>query len=164
MMSGESLDRYSRQIRFPQLGEDGQRALLGSRVALCGCGALGCEALSRGAGFVTFVDQSGDSLDLVRANVANLKEEKNSQILRSDSTQLPPAPRRHRVVFMDPPYKSGLAPKSLASLAAQGWLEDGALIIVEVSAREDLAPPAGYSITDSRDYGNSRVYFLRYTA
>ncbi len=130
----------------------------------CGCGALGCEALSRGARFVTFVDQSNDAAKLVKANLEHLGEDKNARIIRSDSANLPYAPRKHRLVFMDPPYKSGLAPKALASLDKQGWLEGGALVVVEVSSKEDLEPPPGFEVTDKRDYGNSRMYFVRYRA
>jgi len=128
----------------------------------CGTGALGLEALSRGASHVTFVDQSSESIALARANVANLKEENNTHLIRSDSTSLPVARKECSLAFLDPPYNSGLAVKSLASLDAKGWLENGAVAVVELSKKETLVPPKNYSIFDERLYGNTRIVFLLY--
>src|ERR1700761_8695498 len=112
----------------------------------CGTGALGLEALSRGAKHVTFVDEAADSIALANANVAHMKETENAQCIRSDSTSLPKARRTCSLAFLDPPYNSGLATKSLKSLDTQGWLEDGAVAVVEVSNRETLAPPDHYTV------------------
>ncbi len=71
----------------------------------------------------------------------------------------PPLPAA--LVFLDPPYKSGLAPPALAALAAVGWLAPAAIAVIEVAAREELAPPAGFTMIDERVYGAARLVFLR---
>jgi 16S rRNA (guanine966-N2)-methyltransferase len=146
-------------------GVAGESPLMGRNVLdlFCGTGALGLEALSRGAKHVTFVDQSNESITLARTNVKNFGEEEATQFVRSDSTSLPPARSRNHLVFIDPPYNSGLAPKSLKSLRDQGWLEDGAVVVVELSAREDLLAPEGYDMFDERKYGSTKIVFLRFT-
>lgn len=128
----------------------------------CGTGALGLEALSRGAKHVTFVDEASDSIVLANANVAHMNETANVQLIRSDSTALPKARRTCSLAFLDPPYNSGLAIKSLRSLDTQGWLEDGAIAVVEVSNRETLTPPDHYIVFDERRYGNTKIILLRY--
>jgi len=128
----------------------------------CGTGALGLEALSRGAAHVTFVDESSESITLARANATSMKEEGNAHFLRSDSTSLPAARKTCSLAFLDPPYNSGLAVKSLISLDKQGWLENGAIAVVELSHKEVLAPPAHYTIFDERKYGNTKIVFLKY--
>ncbi len=128
----------------------------------CGTGALGLEALSRGAKHVTFVDESAESIALANVNVTKMKEQENALVLRSDSTSLPRARRTCSLAFLDPPYNSGLAVKSLASLNRQGWLEPGAIAVVEISARETLIPPEKYSVFDERKYGNTKIVLLRY--
>jgi len=146
-------------------GPDGQSPLIDQRVLdlFCGTGALGLEALSRGAAHVTFIDQSNDSIQLARQNAMRMhEEEQTTTFLRNDSTALPPARKKVSLVFMDPPYESGLAVKSLTSLDQQGWLESSAIIVVEVSAKEKLVPPANYDLFDEREYGNTKILFLRY--
>lgn len=145
-------------------GPGGQSPLIGQRVLdiFCGTGALGLEALSRGAAHATFVDQSNDSITLARKNALHFGEEGNTQFLRSDSTSLPPARSKVALAFMDPPYNSGLAVKSLASLHAQQWLVPGAVVVVETSAKEKLAVPEHYETFDEREYGNTKIIFLRY--
>lgn len=147
-----------------QFGPGGQSPLLGQRVLdlFCGTGALGLEALSRGASHVTFVDQSQESINLARQNALRMGEETTVQFLRNDSTSLPPGRTQVSLVFMDPPYNSGLATKSLGSLDKQGWLVDGAVMVVEISAKETLPAPEGYSVFDEREYGNTKIVFLRY--
>lgn len=147
-------------------GPQDQSPLIGQDVLdlFCGTGALGLEALSRGAKHVTFVDQSGDSITLARQNVLRMGEEENAHFLRNDSTSLPPARRKVALVFMDPPYNSGLAVKSLASLHAQSWLADDAVIVVELSSREKIAITAPYALFDEREYGNTKIVFLKYRA
>lgn len=128
----------------------------------CGTGALGLEALSRGATKVTFVDQSQQSIALARANAAHMGEEGNVHLIRSDSTVLPPARMRHHLVFLDPPYHSGLAGKALLSLDAQGWLEAGAIVVVELAQKEAFEAPEPFTLFDTRHYGNTQIAFLRY--
>lgn len=128
----------------------------------CGTGALGLEALSRGAKHVTFIDESSESIALARGNVQKMHETDNATLIRSDSTALPKARHRCSLAFLDPPYNSGLAVRSLLSLHVQGWLVPGAIAVVELSGKEVLAAPEPYIIMDERQYGNSRVMFLLY--
>ena len=127
-----------------------------------GTGALGLEALSRGAAHVTFIDGSADSISLARENARSMGEEANTAFIRSDSTVLPSARRQCSLAFLDPPYDSGLAAKSLTSLDRQGWLLPSAVAVVEISARENLVPPENFILTDERKYGNSKIVFLQY--
>jgi len=128
----------------------------------CGTGALGLEAISRGADSVIFVDQSKDSLEIARKNAMNLKEEDNCYFVRSDSTSLPKARQVCSLVFLDPPYNSGLATTALKSLDVQGWLAQDAVAVVELAHKEVFAAPPNYTAFDERKYGNSKVVFLRY--
>lgn len=145
-------------------GPDGESPLMGQTVLdlFCGTGALGLEALSRGAAYATFIDQSSESINLARQNALHMGEDTTTHFFRSDSTSLPPARKQVALVFMDPPYNSGLAAKSLSSLHAQGWLVKGAVIVVETSAKETLIAPEQYDVFDEREYGNSKISFLRY--
>lgn len=149
-----------------QFGANGHSPLIDKSVVdlYCGTGALGLEALSRGAAHVTFVDGASDSLSLARTNVQRISEEANTRFVRSDSSSLPKAPRTHSLAFLDPPYNSGLAGKSLKSLDAQGWLENGAIIVVELSHKEILEAPEHFTLFDERQYGNTKIVFLEYTA
>ena len=145
-------------------GPDGSPPLIDQPVLdlYCGTGALGLEALSRGAAHVTFIDQSAESLGLARKNAQSMHEEANTHFFRSDSTSLPPARKQMGLVFMDPPYNSGLAAKSLVSLDKQGWLLPGAVIVTEMSTKEVLAAPENYETFDEREYGSTKIMFLRY--
>ncbi len=138
--------------------------LIGRRVVdvFCGTGALGFEALSRGAEHVTFVDQSAESMSLVRTNARHMGELDASDFIRSDSASLPMARKACRLAFLDPPYGTGLAVKSLKSLDRQGWLENGAVAVVEMGAKDAFEPPEGYEQFDERKYGHTRIVFLKY--
>ncbi|WP_029010995.1 16S rRNA (guanine(966)-N(2))-methyltransferase RsmD [Azospirillum halopraeferens] len=145
-------------------GPDGGSPVEGAAVvdAFCGTGALGLEALSRGAGSVTFLDTARGSLDAVRANVAALGEEARCTVLRADATRPPRAAAAVTLVFLDPPYRKDLAPAALAALAAAGWLARGAVTVVEEAAGAPLPLPAGFTALDERRYGDTRVLFARY--
>ena len=147
-----------------KFGPDGNSPIIDKSVIdlFCGSGALGLESLSRGAKHVTFVDGSAESIAIARSNVAHLKEEENASLIRSDSTSLPKARKTCSLAFLDPPYNSGLAVKSLTSLDVQGWLENGAVAVVELSAKETLTAPKNYTIFDERKYGNTKIVLLTY--
>lgn len=129
-----------------------------------GTGAYGIEALSRGAGHATFLDNSDVALRCVRRNAGNAGAAAAVTALRLDATQLPPPPLAAQapcpIAFLDPPYGSGLAPAALTGLVARGWIGAGSLCVVEVGARETLAAPEGYTELDARRYGAARVVFL----
>ncbi len=150
-------------------GTDGQgaepraKALAGARAldAFAGTGALGLEALSRGAAFVTFMENQAAALAACRNNIDLLEETARAQALRCDVLRPPPAPAPCDLVLMDPPYNQGLAAPALAALEASGWLAPGALAVVELMAKEPFAPPEGFEALDERKYGKARLVFLR---
>jgi 16S rRNA (guanine966-N2)-methyltransferase len=146
-------------------GPNGESPLVDGRVVdlFCGTGALGLEALSRGAAHVTFIDQSAESMSLARANAASMGEKETVQFLRSDSTSLPPTTKPCNLAFLDPPYGSGLALKSLASLDRQGWLLPDAVVVVEMDAKEAFTAPEPYTLFDERKYSNTKIAFVRYS-
>src|SRR5262249_31075841 len=110
-----------------------------------------------------FIEEGREALSALRRNVAMLSEEQRVHIVSGDATRPPRAPFACALAFLDPPYKSGLAARALAALAAAGWLDQDALAIVEIAAREDFAPPAGFIAIDERVYGAAQLVFLRRT-
>ena len=150
----------ARQALFNILAHTDLVALDGAVVVDCfaGSGALGLEALSRGAAHVTFVESHPDSLAAIRANLAALKEQ--ADIVRADAAKVPPAKRPCTLALLDAPYHSGLSVPCLTALAAQDWLAEDALAVVEVAAKEAFIPPPGFEIVDQRLYGAARLIFL----
>jgi 16S rRNA (guanine966-N2)-methyltransferase len=125
-----------------------------------GTGALGLEALSRGATHVTFVDSGRVALRLIEANIAKARAAAETRIVRRDATRLPPcdaAPAT--LVFLDPPYGAGMAPRALASARAGGWIAAQALVVVEEAA--ELSAPEGFLPVEARKYGDTWLTFLR---
>ena len=138
--------------------------LRGARVLdlFAGTGALGCEALSRGADHVTFVENGRAGQALIRQNIARLRCANACTLLAADATQLPAAPQPATLAFLDPPYGQGLGERALASAAAQGWLAPGALVVWEDNAAQP-APP-GFAPRDSRRYGKTWITLLEHGA
>jgi 16S rRNA (guanine966-N2)-methyltransferase len=136
----------------------------GARVLdlFAGTGALGIEALSRGAGFALFVDDGAEARALLRENVAALGLGGTSKIFRRDATKLggahPVAP--FSLAFLDPPYGQGLAAAALASARAGGWLMPEALIVVEEATKAAFASPEGFRQIDRRRYDDTELIFL----
>jgi 16S rRNA (guanine966-N2)-methyltransferase len=130
-----------------------------------GTGALGIEALSRGAGFTLFVDDDAEARALLRENVAALGLGGTSKIFRRDATKLgeahPVAP--FSLAFLDPPYGQGLAAVALTSARTGGWLMPEALVVVEEAIRAQFAPPEGFQEIDRRRYDDTEFVFLRLT-
>jgi 16S rRNA (guanine966-N2)-methyltransferase len=129
--------------------------------AFAGTGALGLEALSRGAAEAVFIENDREALVALRRNIADLGETRRIRIIIGDATRPPPALVACAVAFLDPPYVSGLAASALAALAAAHWLTQDALVVVEVGGREPFAPPNGFALIDERVYGAARLVFLR---
>lgn len=141
--------------------------LRGARVMdlFAGSGALGFEAISRGAAFCLFVETDEAARGAIRENIDALGLFGATRIHRRDATDLGLRPASagepFDLAFMDPPYRQGLAERALAGLAEGGWLKPGALVLVERGSDEaDLSAP-GYEVLDTRDYGAARVSFLR---
>ena len=131
--------------------------------AFAGTGALGLEALSRGAARAVFIENDRAALAVLRRNVAALDEAPRVEILAADATHPPKARESVAIAFLDPPYRSALAAPALEALAGAGWLELGALATVELAAKEDFPPPPGFELLDERRYGAARVLILRRT-
>ncbi len=142
---------------------EGGDPLAGARVldAFAGTGALGLEALSRGAGFVTFMENQAAALNSCQNNIEALDEAERSELRRCDVLRPPPGKAPCELVLMDPPYNQDLAPPALAALQAAGWLAPGALATIELMAKEPFTPPAGFETLDERKYGKARLVFLR---
>ncbi|HYM02729.1 MAG TPA: 16S rRNA (guanine(966)-N(2))-methyltransferase RsmD [Stellaceae bacterium] len=136
----------------------------GARVldAFAGTGAFGLEALSRGAAHASFIEKDRAALTALRANLAALGETGHAAVLAGDALRPPPAPEPCALAFLDPPYGENLAAPALIALAAARWLASGALVVVEVAAKEKLVPPPGFTVLDERRYGAARLVFLRY--
>lgn len=127
----------------------------------CGTGAVGLEAHSRGAAEVLLIDHDRAALKLADANIARLGSPPGVRLLARDATLLGPAPHPFDLVFLDPPYRSGLAAAALAGLGRGGWLGADARIIVELAAKAELDLPERYTLERARRYGNARFLFLR---
>jgi 16S rRNA (guanine966-N2)-methyltransferase len=129
-----------------------------------GTGALGLEALSRGARFALFVDDAAEARALLRENVAALGVGGTARIFRRDATRLGllVALAPFALAFLDPPYGRGLAERALASARAGGWLVPGALTIVEESTQASFTAPEGFAQVERRPYDDTELIFLRY--
>lgn len=128
-----------------------------------GTGALGFEAMSRGAKTCLFVEEAAEARGLIRRNQETLGLMGATRIFRRDATAMgsigPAEP--YTLAFLDPPYGKGLAEKALASLLTGGWLADGALVVIEEAAKADVALLAGFEGLDRREYGETQVIFAR---
>ena len=130
-----------------------------------GSGALGFEALSRGAAFCLFVETDEAARGAIRETVDAFGLFGRTRVHRRDATDLGIRPGADGpafdIAFLDPPYAKGLGEASLARLAAGGWLAPGALVVFERGATEPAFEVPGFEFQDSRDYGAARVFFLR---
>lgn len=141
--------------------------LEGARVidAFAGSGALGFEAMSRGATFCLFVETDAAARGCIRDNVEAFQLFGNTRIHRRSATDLGLKPAGlgapFDLVFMDPPYAQGLVPPALEQLVSGQWLSPDALVVAETGSGEPALDAPGWAILDERTYGAARVYFLR---
>jgi 16S rRNA (guanine966-N2)-methyltransferase len=128
-----------------------------------GTGALGIEAISRGAGFALFVDNGAEARALMRDNVESLGLGGVTKVYRRDATNLGPAHpvEPFSLVFLDPPYGKGLAEKALVSLRDGGWLTPAALLVVEEAKAAGFKAPEGFDELERRAYDDTEFVFLR---
>jgi 16S rRNA (guanine966-N2)-methyltransferase len=138
----------------------------GARVLdlFAGTGALGFEAISRGAAFAQFVDDGAEARALLRQNVEALGLAAITKIFRRDATKLGPAHpvEPFSLAFLDPPYGKGLAEKALESARDGGWLTDDALIVVEESVDAGFKAPEGFEEIERRTYDDTEFFILRH--
>jgi 16S rRNA (guanine966-N2)-methyltransferase len=128
-----------------------------------GTGALGIEALSRGATFALLIDEGAEARALIRQNVDTLGLGAVTRVFRRDATKLGAA---HPVepfglVFLDPPYRKGLAEPALIALRDGGWLMPDALVVVEEATDAGLTAPEGFEEIERRTYDDTAIMFVR---
>jgi len=123
-----------------------------------GTGAMGLEALSRGAARASFIENARPALAALRANIAACKAEEMTQVFAAD-VRKPPRGEAAGLVFLDPPYGKDLVPAALSALAASGWIAPAALIVAEVSA--DEPPPVDTELLAERSFGAARFCIWR---
>ncbi len=132
-----------------------------------GSGALGFEALSRGADFCLFVETDEAARGAIRQNVEAMHLFGQTRVHRRDATDLGVRPGADGpafdLAFLDPPYAKGLGEQALAKLSAGGWLAPGAIVVFERGTGEDNFAVDGYEALDVRDYGAAQVNFMRYS-
>jgi 16S rRNA (guanine966-N2)-methyltransferase len=159
-----SADRL-RQTLFDILAHGFADVLAGARVLdlFAGTGALGLEALSRGAAYALFIEDAVEARGLIRQNVEALGLTGRTRIFRRDATRLGSvgtiAP--FSLVFADPPYRQALGEAALASARAGGWLVPGALAVLEEDAKAEIEPIGGYQQIDRRVIGDSQILLLK---
>ncbi len=131
-----------------------------------GTGALGIEALSRGAASCVFVEQSPQSRAVIQENLTTFGLGGTTRVFRRDAANLGPSLKQLKfsLLFLDPPYGQGLAERALASAASGQWVADGAIAVIEEDARSEIALPEDFEQIDQRTYGTTQLVFARYTA
>lgn len=161
--SGEAVRPTSDRVREAVFSMIGARlgGFSGLRVAdiFSGSGALGLEALSRGAAHATFVDAARPSCRLVEQNAATLGATAQVQVLNRPATSLPPAAQPFDLLFLDPPYGKDLVAPTLAQLRQQGWVASDALVVVETPREEEISDPA-WEVVRTALYGATRITLL----
>ncbi len=126
-----------------------------------GSGALGLEALSRGAARCIFVEQDRTAVDALKANIAKLGAT-GADVRQGSVLAVPPAPQPLDLVMMDPPYNSGAGAVALDKLSRLGWIGPATLVSIETSRTEEVLV-AGFEVEAQRDYGKARITLLRAT-
>jgi 16S rRNA (guanine966-N2)-methyltransferase len=158
----------TRESLFNILSHSYPEALDGTRVLECfaGTGAVGLEALSRGAAQALFVETSVEGRGLLRNNIEALGLQGRARIFRRDATSLGPVGTMEPFdfLFADPPYGQGLGEQAFAAAAKGGWLVDGALAILEERANVDPMVASPYHLLDVREFGDTKMHFYRYSA
>ena len=132
----------------------------GARVldVFAGTGALGLEALSRGAAQVTFIEDGRAAQALLSENIRKARAEDDTRVVRRSALRPGPPPEAATLVFLDPPYGRGLGQKALDALTTAGWIAPGALIVWE--ERGPQAAPPGFRLIETRSYGETVITLL----
>jgi 16S rRNA (guanine966-N2)-methyltransferase len=156
----------TRESLFNILSHSYPQTLEGTRVLdlFSGTGALGIEALSRGARYCLFVEESAEGRGLLRENVEALSLQGKTRIFRRDATDLGPAGAVDPfvLVFADPPYGKGLGERALFSAAENGWLVNGAIIVLEEVATANVSLAAPFETLETRPYGESVIRIMKW--
>jgi 16S rRNA (guanine966-N2)-methyltransferase len=141
-------------------------AIEGTRVLdlFAGTGALGIEALSHGASYCLFVDESADARGAARQNIEALGLTGVTKVWRRDATRLGPAAPMppFQLIFADPPYGQGLGEAAFSAAASGGWLDEGAICVLEERADVAVALPSSFAAIASRKYGDTALHLFRF--
>ena len=125
-----------------------------------GTGALGLEALSRGADHVSFVEKGRVGQALIRENIQITGSADQTRLIARDAMRLGRAERAASLVFLDPPYGKSMGEKAIEAARAGGWIAPGALIVWEEDA--PVEPPDGFTLADHRTYGGTHITCMRF--
>lgn len=129
----------------------------------CGTGAYGIEAISRGAALAYFIDNNPSHIELAKNNLATIDPTHQAQFICTDaSANLPIASDPVDLIFIDPPYESGLIPKTLELLATNHWLDSNTLIVVEEKKGTPLTFNNHFELLKHKNYGAASIYLLNY--
>jgi 16S rRNA (guanine966-N2)-methyltransferase len=144
--------------------EHGRPPLRGCRFldVFAGTGAVALEALSRGAARAVLIETARPAQAAIRANIEAVRESARASLRTVDATRLGRSADEFDIVFLDPPYGSGLLESALRALEDGGWFAPGARVVAEVAADERPDLPPGLNRDDERRYGAARLLFLRY--
>lgn len=140
-------------------GQFGGTQIIGQRVAdiCCGTGALGIEALSRGAAHCVFVDNSKAGVELARTNATTLKAHGDASFILSDATRLPKVAEPCALIMLDPPYDTNITARVAESLLANGWVKKGSIFVSEVRFTTDIEKLPGFTLLLEREYGKTKI-------
>ncbi len=154
-----------RQTLFDILVHGYADSVRGARVLdlFAGTGALGIEALSRGAAYALFVEEAVEARGVIRTNIEALGLTGRTRLFRRDATNLGPVGTvlPFNLIFADPPYGKGLGELAIHSAFSNGWLAPGALVVLEEADSVEIVPPSGMNIADIRRVGGTQLAFLR---
>ncbi len=141
----------------------GRDAVAGATVmdAFAGTGALGLEALSRGAESAVFLEKSHAACSLIRRNLVNFGIAQKGRVQQGDALHPPPSRQAVDLCLMDPPYGADLEEPALLALARAGWLGPETLIALERAAKDRVILPPGAELLDERRYGRARILLFR---
>ncbi|WP_308911427.1 16S rRNA (guanine(966)-N(2))-methyltransferase RsmD [Pseudokordiimonas caeni] len=128
-----------------------------------GTGALGLEALSRGAAHATFVEKAPVALGVLARNIRAVKADDMTAVIRGSATALPPASTPCDIIFMDPPYREGLVRPTLDAILKGGWLADKGVIVIEQATDDPMDLPDTLALIDERSQGQQRTLFVMHT-
>lgn len=150
-------------LEHGRMTHGGLSPIRGARVldAFCGTGALGLEALSRGAAHAVFLDRDPAALKLARRNAARLDAAPRTTFLLADATRPPRSDAPCALVFLDPPYQQELVAPSITALRKAGWIAPEAILVAETDRREKLPIIEAGELVDRRFYGKSQLLFYR---
>lgn len=139
--------------------------LEGARVIdlFAGTGALGLEALSRGAGFCLFVEQAAESRALIRENVEALGQNGVTKVYRRDATQLGMSANlgQFDLALLDPPYGKGLGEEALSALHTGNWFSENAICVLEEKKGVEINIPPNFEVLDKREMADTQIIFCR---